>query len=388
MPRPEPRPTPAARPTVPGRVRAAAALLCALVGVACGAGAPAASGSPPPLAARGPAAPAAVRVAASPVTVRDVTSSIDAIGSIEAEEEVQVVASVEGVVTRVLFREGDVVTTGTVLAEIDPETFRLRAERARAMLDQTEAQERQALADLRRREELLRQEPPLVSAEEVERVRQEAERLHAAVAEARAAWELSEQDRRRSIVRPLVPGVINRKSVVTGQHVESKAVLATLADTRRLRLRFKVSEQESVRLKVDGRVAFTTSAYPGREFGARIFHVSRSADPQSRMVECLARVEDGAAALKPGFFAEVRATVDSRADAIVVPERAVLATEKGFVVYQIEDGVARQRQVSIGLRTRDGGVEILSGLGRHAIVVIDGGSVLRDGTPVDTGPAS
>jgi len=371
----------------PAGARAAAGLLLALGAMACGAGAPAASGGAPPSpTAGGPAR--AIRVTAGPVSVRNLTYTIEAIGSIEAEEEVQVTAGVEGVVTRVSFREGDVVTTGTVLAEIDPEIFRLRAERARATLDQTGAQEKQSLADLRRREELLRQEPPLVSVEEVERASQEVERLHAAVAEARAAWELAEQDRRRSIVRPLVAGVINRKSVVTGQHVESKAVLATLADTRRLRLRFKVSEQESVRLRDGMIVRFTTAAYPGRSFDARIFHVSSSADPQSRMVECLARVEGGAAALKPGFFAEVDATVESHKDAIVIPERAVLATEKGFVVYEVEGGVARQRQVSIGLRTKGGDVEILSGLGPDAMVVTDGGAVLRDGAPVETGPPS
>ncbi|HZM68841.1 MAG TPA: efflux RND transporter periplasmic adaptor subunit [Candidatus Cryosericum sp.] len=384
------RPQPASYHLVdpPGR-RAASCLLALLLpagALACGEGAPATTGS----ATAPPAAGAArsIRVTVAPVSVRDVTYTLEAIGSIEAEEEVRVTAGVEGVVTRVSFREGDTVTTSSVLAEIDPEIFRLRADKARATLDQTAAQEKQALAELRRREELLQQDPPLVSAEEVERARQEAERLRAAGAEARAAWELAEQDRRRSIVHPLVAGVINRKSVVTGQHVESKDVLATLADTRRLRLRFKVSEQESVRLKDGMLVGFTTAAYPKRTFEAQVFHVSSSADPQSRMVECLARVEAEAAELKPGFFAEVSAAIESHKDAIVVPERAVLATDKGFVVYEVDSGLARQRQVSVGLRTKTGEVEILSGLAPNAIVVTDGGAVLRDGAPVETGPSS
>lgn len=363
-----------------------AALLLAAGSLACGEGAPAASGS-----SSSPPAPAgstrSIKVTVQPVSVRDVTYTLQAMGSIEAEEEVRVTAGVEGVVTRVSFREGDTVTTSSVLAEIDPEIFRLRAEKSRATLDQMTALEKQALAELKRREELLQQDPPLVSAEEVERARQEAERRRAAGAEAHAAWELAEQDRRRSIVHPLVAGIINRKSVVTGQHVESKDVLATLADTRRLRLRFKVSEQESVRLQDGGEVAFTTAAYPGREFRARIFHVSTSADPQSRMVECLARI-DAEAALKPGFFAEVRIAVEGHKDAIVVPERAVLATEKGFIVYEVEGGVARLRQVSVGLRTKDGGVEILTGLSPHATIVTDGGSILSDGAAVEAGPAS
>ena len=379
----------------PARARAASsvttALLLALGALACGGEAPSASSGAPAATAPAPAsAPPGrvIKVAAEPVAVRDVTYSIEAIGSIEAEEEVQVTSGVEGVVTKVSFREGDSVTTRSVLAEIDPEIFRLRAERARATLDQMAAQEKQALAELRRREELQRQEPPLVSAEEVERARQEADRLRAAGAEARATWELAEQDRRRSIVRPLVAGVVNRKSVVTGQHVESSDVIATLADTRRLRLRFKVSEQESVRLGDGMVVTFSTAAYPGRTFDARIFHVSSSADPQSRMVECLARVEEGVASLKPGFFAEVKAAIESHKNAIVIPERAILATEKGFVVYEVENGVARERQVSVGLRTKDGDVEIVSGLSPGAVVVTDGGAVLKDGAAVESGPPS
>jgi RND family efflux transporter MFP subunit len=325
----------------------------------------------------------AVRVATAPVEVRDVASSIQALGSIEAEEEIQVVAAVEGVVTRVDFHEGDRVTPKSVIAEIDPERYRLQAERAKARYDQTEALRQQAESELRRRDELLRQTPPLVSAEEVERARQELERQRGAAAEAKAAWSLAEQDRRRSIVSPIVPGIINRKSVVTGQHVDTDAILATLVDTRRLRLRFKVTESESVRLKDGLPVTLTTAAWPGRTFEARLYHVSRSADPGSRMVECLALVQDPDAVLKPGFFAEVKAATEKRPRAILVPERAVVATERGFVVFEAEGNVARRREVTVGLRAEDGAMEILTGLKAGAVVVTDGNGALRDGAAID-----
>jgi len=325
----------------------------------------------------------AVRVATAPVEVRDVTASIQALGSIEAEEEIQVVAAVEGVVTKVNFHEGDRVTPKSILATIDPERFRLQAERAKARYEQTQALHEQAGSELKRREELLHQTPPLVSAEEVERARQELERQRATAAEAKAAWELAEQDRRRSIVSPIVPGIINRKSVVTGQHVDSDVVLATLVDTRRLRLRFRVTESESIRLKDGLPVTFTTAAWPGRTFEARLYHVSRSADPGSRMVECLALLEDREAVLKPGFFAEVRAATERRAGALLVPERAVLATENGFVVFEAEGNVARRREVTVGLRAGDGAMEILNGLKPGAVVVTDGNASLRDGAAIE-----
>jgi membrane fusion protein (multidrug efflux system) len=364
----------------------AAAALAALSLAACGGDGRATPAAPAATSEKTAVPP--VRVATAPVEVRDVASSLQAPGSIEAEEEIQVVAAVEGVVTRVDFHEGDRVSPKSVLAEIDPERYRLQAERAKARYDQTEALRQQAESELKRREELLRQTPPLVSAEELERARQELERQRAAAAEAKAAWSLAEQDRRRSIVAPIVPGIINRKSVVTGQHVDSDAVLATLVDTRRLRLRFRVTESESVRLKDGLPVTFTTAAWPGRTFEARLYHVSRSADPASRMVECLALIEDRDEALKPGFFAEVRAATEKRAGALLVPERAVLATERGFVVFEAEGHVARRREVTVGLRADDGAMEILTGLKPGAVVITDGNASLRDGAAIDPAAGS
>jgi membrane fusion protein (multidrug efflux system)/multidrug efflux system membrane fusion protein len=311
-----------------------------------------------------------------------VTYAIEAVGSIESETETQVVAGVEGIVSSVLFHEGDEVTPATVLATIDPDRFRVQEERARANCDKIEAEVNQAVADLARREELAGGNPPLVSAEEVQRARQEVERLRASLSEARALHELARLDRERSIVRALVPGVINSRTVVIGQHVEAKDQVATLVDLRRLNLRFRVSEQESMRVRKGQEIRFTTDSRPGEQFAATVFHVSSVADPATRMVGVLARVEQDQGLLRPGFFAEVRAEVESRRGAMVIPERAILPTERGFVAFEVEDGVARLRMVSIGLRTRDGGVEILSGLTPRAVVVTDGGDILRDGAPV------
>ena len=368
---------------VPLALAGAALLLCGCSEGATGAADKAAARPAAPASATASASVGRVlRVATERAAVRDVTYTVAAVGSLEAQEEVRIVAGVEGVVTSVRFREGDAVTTSTVLAMIDPDRFRVEAERAKANLDRTQAQHAQTLSDLRRREELSKQVPPLVSEEEVERARQEAERLRASVAEARAELELAEIDQKRSIVRPLVAGTINSKSVSTGQHVEAKDVLATLVNTAALNVRFKVSEQESVHLTDGMEVHFTTASRPGRDFTAKVFHVSSTADPATRMVESLARVSNAGGELKPGFFAEVRADVENRRNVVVIPDRAVLSTDRGFVVFEVLNGKAVERRVGLGLRTRDGTVEIASGLQPNAEIVTDGGDILRDGVDV------
>jgi RND family efflux transporter MFP subunit len=318
-----------------------------------------------------------VRVA--PVVVQELVYQIKALGSLEAEEMVHVTAEVEGAVVEVHFHEGDRVSQKTVLARIDPERYRVELERAKAALDQTKAELGRAQADLKRREELAAAE--LVAAEEMTRSRGENARLAAAVEVSQAALGIAHQNFRKAEIRAPRAGVINTRTLETGQYVKLGEVLATLVDTARLRLRFKVSDGESLRARQNGNVTFRVSALGPQDFPARIYHVGEVADPATRQVEVLAWVKNPGP-LKPGFFAEVTLAGEARKDALVVPEGAVQASEQGFVTYVVDDGKARLRPIEIGLRTGTGHVEILSGVKPNETVVIEGSDRLADGIEV------
>jgi multidrug efflux system membrane fusion protein len=328
----------------------------------------------------------ALRVRTAPVQVQDVVHLIKGLGSIEAQDLVQVTAQVEGVASEVRFREGDRVSPSTVLLKIDPERRRIEAERARAAEEQATAELGRAQADLARREALARSQ--LLSTEELTRSRGENARLQAAVDVAKAAHELALQDERRAYVRPPIAGIINTRTVDTGQFVRTGTVLATIVDVSRLRLRFKVSEGESLRAREGGLVHFRVAPIGPKEFAARIYHVSRIADPTTRQVEVLAWV-DPAEELKPGFFAEVVLEGEKKQDALVIPESAVQASERGFVTYVVDGKqTARVRPIGLGLRTGTGVVEILSGLAQGEVVVSEGSDRLADGMPVEAVAAS
>jgi multidrug efflux system membrane fusion protein len=322
----------------------------------------------------------ALRVRVAPVAAKDVVYQIKALGSLEAQDMVQVTAQVEGVATDVRFREGDRVSPSTVLLRIDPDRYKLEAERAKAVLDQAKADRGQAEADLKRREALAQSE--LLSAEELTRSRTDRNRLAAAVDVAQAAQGIALQNLQRAEVRAPIAGTINTRTVDTGQFVRTGTVLATIVDDSRLRLRFKVSEAESLRAHEGGTVTFRVAPLGPRDFEARIYHVGRIADPATRQVEVLAWV-DRPGALKPGFFAEVTLAGEERRGAVVVPESAIQASEQGFVTYVVEEGKAVLRPIQIGLRTGTGVVEILSGLKRGETVVTEGSDRLADGIPVE-----
>jgi membrane fusion protein (multidrug efflux system) len=320
-----------------------------------------------------------VSVRSAPVTVQDVVYQVHSLGSLEAEEVMQVTAEVEGAVTEVHFNEGDRVSPATVLLMIDPERYRVQAEQAEASYRKSLADEHRSQDDYKRQEQLAKEN--LVPEADLIRARQEAERLAADAASAKAAWDIALQNVHRASVRPPRAGVINTRAVDTGQFVKSGTVLATLVDTSRLRLRFKVSEGESMKARVGDKVTFRVASLGETRFPAQIYHVSDVADASTRQVEILAWVKNPGV-LKPGFFAETELASSSRKSALVVPEGAVQASERGFIAYVVAGGRARLRSVALGLRTSTGVVEILSGLKAGESVVVEGSDRLADGIPV------
>ncbi|MBK8598882.1 MAG: efflux RND transporter periplasmic adaptor subunit [Holophagales bacterium] len=320
----------------------------------------------------------AVRTA--PVVARDVVYEVKVLGSLEPEELVHLTAEVGGAAKEVLFNAGDHVTAQTVLVRIDPERYRLEVARAEAAHRRAIADWKRAESDTARREALAKEN--LVAPEELNRSRLETERLAADASAAKAAWEITLQNQERSAVRSPRPGVINTRTVETGQFVQTGNVLATLVDPRRLRLRFKVSESESLKAKDGQTVAFRVASLGERTFAARVYHVSSVADPATRQVEVLAWVENPGVLL-PGFFAEVSLATGRHVNAIAVPESAVQATERGFVVYVVEEGKALAKSVQIGLRTGDGSVEIVSGIVAGQTIVTEGSDRLSDGLAVE-----
>ncbi len=321
-------------------------------------------------------------VEVEPVALRAVEYAVRAVGSVEAFERVEATARVAGVVEQVRFQEGDLVDPARVLAEIEPERHRLSAESARATVAQAEAAEQEARAGYERRLAVNERNPDLVRAEEVDAWRTRLASASAGVAQAEAALALAELNLRDAYVRAPVAGVIQTRSVQTGQYVQPGAVLATLLRREPLLLRFGVPEAEAGPLAAGQPLRFTVRAGEGT-YTATITHVAAAAAEQSRMVEITARVDDPARGeLRPGAFAEVEVPVGSATDAPVVPQTAIRPSERGFLAFVVEDERAVERVLTLGLRTPDGRVEVRSGIEAGERLVVRGAEALRDGALV------
>lgn len=317
-----------------------------------------------------------------PVEVRRVEYTVTAVGSVEAFEQVQVTARVAGVVDKVHFSEGENVKADRVLVEIEPERFRLEAQSARAALEKAEAQKADAEAGLARRESVDQKNPGLIIGEELETWRTRVRTVSAEVMQAKTALNLAELNLGYAFVKAPVPGVIQTRTVQTGQFVQPGTVLATLIRRDPLLLRFEVPEHDAARLKGGMRADFRVRGID-RDFSAQISHVAESADPASRMVVVTGRVQDeNREVLRPGAFAEVRVPVGNAVEAPVIPQTAVRPSERGFLAFVVEGETVKERHLTLGMRTLDGKVEVRNGVRPGEVLVIRGTEALRDGAPV------
>jgi multidrug efflux system membrane fusion protein len=332
--------------------------------------------------------PVAFPVEVERATAREVEYAVTAVGSVDAFETVQVVSRVPGTVEKIRFAEGDDVDADETLVEIELERYRIEVDAARAALSRAEAEAADAASGLARRERGNENLPGLFPEEDVETYRTRVRVADAVVSERKAALARAELNLEAAYVRAPAAGRIDTRSVETGQYVQAGTVLATIVRRDPLLLRFDVPEPDAASLRPGMRATFRV---PGdsAEHGADITHVSGAADPASRMVAVTARVVAGAGreSLRPGSFAEVRVPVGMSRGAPVIPQTAIRPSEHGFLAFVVEDGVARRRVLTLGLRTADGRVEVRDGLSPGEDLVVRGAEALEDGAAVRVEPA-
>ncbi|MEM7048534.1 MAG: efflux RND transporter periplasmic adaptor subunit [Acidobacteriota bacterium] len=308
---------------------------------------------------------AAVPVEVAPVVRRAVSAYLETHGTLEAENEVDLVARIGGPLVEVATEEGRRVRRGDLLARIDPDE--VRAEREIALVEKNEAeltyQRLQRLYD-----------GGLVSLEQLEQARGRAE-------SARAQLEGREIQLAYTEVRAPFDGLIVRRYVKQAENVGVNTPLFRLSDFDPLLCPIQVPERELSRLREGQPARLEVEAWPGESFAARVLRISPVIAAATGTVEVTLEVT-GRGLLRPGMFASVFLETDRRADALVIPFAALALDRLGDSVYVVEGGLAVRQEIDLGFRERDS-VEVLNGLTDGDQVVVVGQDGLADGTPVE-----
>jgi RND family efflux transporter MFP subunit len=336
---------------------------------------------------RGGAAKLQYPVDVSPLVSRQMQYTVEAPGTIDAFQQVQITARVSGAVDKVTFVEGQQVKQGDTLAVIESERYQIALEQAKAAVAKAESAQRAAQAALDRRNQAQAASTGLVPGEEIEQKQTAVDTAKADVLAAKQAQRVAELNLRDSGVRAPIAGVVQTRTVQQGQYLQPGAVLATILQKDPMLVRFQVTEQDAPRLKTGMAVTIHLKE-SAREFTGKITLVADAADPATRMVPVTGTVDetDHQYWLRPGAFCEVTVPIGTARPGIVVPSIAVQPTEKGNVVYTVDDkGIAHAKSVEIGMHTAEGGVELTRGVTEGEKIVVRGIDPLSDGAPVKVG---
>ncbi len=301
-------------------------------------------------------------------------------GELRALETVEVRAEATAPVLEIHFEEGAEVRRGELLFTLDPAKLADRLDSATAALDAARARSRLA----RRTAERVRTLHERGSSSDEELDRADADRRQAAAEVRRLSAEtelLREQIDDTTVLAPL-DGRISERLVDAGDFVQVGDPLAVLYSADTLEVAAGVSEGYAGRIEPGQNLELRVAALPERSFSGDIGFVAPAIDPATRTFLVKGRVDDPEGVLKPGTFATVTITVRTLRDRPVVPEEALVSTRDGYVVFVIEDGTARRRDVKVGLRA-PGEAEIRSGVEKGETVVRAGQMSLDDGARVE-----
>jgi len=338
-----------------------------------------------------------------------VAEQILLVGNLIGEATVQVVPRANGRLQSVEVKLGDAVRRGQVIARVDDREIQEQVRQAEASYQVSQASIRQRDADLklaktnldRSRSLYERQLLPQQTFDDTQA------RYEAALAQVDLARAQFEQAKARldelkitlsntRIVSP-VDGFVGKRFLDPGAFASTNAPVASVVDISRVRMVANLVERDVRRVPAGTRAAVEVDAFPGEKFAGRVSRVAPVFDPATRTAEMEIEVPNPGFRLKPGMYARVQLTVDTRTDALTIPRAALVAIDGKngvFVAAQPEAQpaattsggqqpalTARFMPVEVGIRDGEH-IEITSGLKDGARVITTGAGALKDGDRV------
>jgi membrane fusion protein, multidrug efflux system len=318
----------------------------------------------------GPQRPPSVEVAkVESALLVDETQSV---GSLRSFQGVMLRPEVGGRVSQVLFKDGQKVKKGQVLVQFDDQL-------PAAQMAQAKAELSIAQANHTRNQELVAQN--FIS-------KRSLDESDAALQVAQAKLALAQATLQRLKVLAPFDGTAGLRQINVGDYLKDGTDMVNVEDIEAVLLDFRLPERFQNKIKPGQKAQVTMDAVPGRKFTAVIQAIDPLIDANGRSVGVRGCIDNRQMQLRPGMFARVNAVFGERADALVIPEEAIVPQGGRSTVIRIVPGANKDELVServtvkIGIR-QPGKVEILEGLSIGDSVVVAGQQRLqKDGSVV------
>ena len=289
---------------------------------------------------------------------------------------------VPGRIARVLVTEGDRVSAGQVLAELDNAQLKDHERQAEAAVAQAEANLENARASAKRNEDLLQR--GIAARKEVEDARTQLAVSEAAHRQASAAFSVAKSQLGRAEIRAPFAGTVVRRFLGVGDQVDGSGgqPVVEVAAIEALELLGTVPANRLNDIKTGETFKFTTDAAPGATFEARVVAALPAVDPATNNGTVRVRIQNPKRLLKLGQYLSLELPSKESSPRLVVPKQAIYPGESGEPhVYVVKGEEADMVPVVVGAQTGEQ-AEIISGVSDGDSVIVNGGYGLPEKSKV------
>jgi len=336
-----------------------------------------------PASAANSAFGSAVSVATVKAQMRDMAVQLNTTGIVTPLTSVDVRSQVSSTIRQVHFKEGEFVKTGQLLFTLDARTDEANVTKALAQQAKDVASLSDAQRQLIRAKQLLVQN--FVSQGAVDTAQAQVEAAAATVNVDKAVVDASQVA--LSYDRIVAPnsGRAGQVAVFAGSAVQANLTpLVTITQLNPIGVSFSIPQRNLTdaleALKAGGATLTATLADGGGSFKGRLKFVDNLVDASSGAVKVKAVFDNPDGRLWPGLFVDVQQTLSTLKDAVVIPQAAIIQSQRGPTVYVVSEGKATLRAVK--LIYVEGNDAAVTGVKPGESVVQEGKENVRPNAPV------
>lgn len=296
-----------------------------------------------------------------PVKMNELVNST---GSLLPDEEVDLAFETPGKVVGIYFEEGRRVKKGDLLAKINDKPLQaqlLKLQAQKKLVEEREYRQRQLL------------ERDAISRESYDQVSTELQSIQADIMLIEARIDETE-------LRAPFDGIVGLRMISEGAFATTQTKIVRLVKIRPLKIEFSIPERYAGEVVPGFPVNFEIDGY-SRPFRAKVYAIDPKVDMNTRTIVVRAMYPNSDEELKPGRFASVKAQLSEIENAVSIPTEALIAEMAGEKVFIYENGHAREKKVTTGLRTASQ-IQVVSGLNFGDTLLTTAILQLREGIPV------
>jgi membrane fusion protein (multidrug efflux system) len=338
---------------------------------------------------------APLEVSVTPVLQQDVRIASEFTGQTYGQSDIQINPRVDGIILKIGFQEGTMVTKGQTLYMIDPLPYQAKVSQAEANLAQAQADLAKAKSDLDMIEPLAKINA--VSQRELVAAKATHEAAKAKVDATKASLENAKIELGYCSIKAPISGLIGLTKSRVGDYVRPgpTSVLNTISDLGDVRVRFTISEQEWLRIYRDVTSDSSLLKGVGQELKLKLSDgtiypqtgkiriADRQIDPTTGAITFEADFPNPDKLLRPGQYVKVIVVTKIRPQALVIPQRAVIEMQGIYQVYLLGDSNKVNLQIIQPGPAFENAYVVENGLKAGDKIAFGGTNLLRNGTVIN-----